>query len=88
MPANEPRYFVDERGGCIAVRDRTKTDPDYQGLHADTYGVVKYWHGHMAKEACPTCGHELDAGWCVAAEASEAAKTLCAELNEGANHAG
>lgn len=37
------RYFVDERVGCIAVRDRLKTDPEYQGLHPDTEGVVRFW---------------------------------------------
>ncbi len=36
----EQRYFVDERGGCIVVRDRTQTDPDYNGRDADTPGVM------------------------------------------------
>lgn len=36
-------YFVDVRAQCVAVRETAKTSPDYQGLHADTYGVVHYW---------------------------------------------
>lgn len=42
---NKGRYFVDLRVGCVAVRDREKTDPMYQGLHSDTEGVVWYRHG-------------------------------------------
>ncbi len=38
----EPRYFVDERAGCIAIRDHWNTDPGYQGLHPDTEGVVVF----------------------------------------------
>lgn len=58
MLENEPRYFVDERGGCVAVRDRTRTDPDYPGLHHDTEGVVLYRHGKVVEQSCPTCGHK------------------------------
>lgn len=39
----EPRYYVDNRCGCVAVCDRTKIDPTYQGLHSGTKGVVKFW---------------------------------------------
>lgn len=39
------RYFVDKRVGCVAVRDRELTDPEYQGLHHDTPGVLAFYMG-------------------------------------------
>jgi hypothetical protein len=43
-----PRYFVDIRGGCGAVRDKwhESYDEDYEGLHNDTRDVVEYKHGY------------------------------------------
>lgn len=43
----EPRYFVDIRAGCGAVRDRLHESYNkyYQGLHYDLYDVVEYKHG-------------------------------------------
>ncbi len=45
-----PRYFVDIRGGCGAVRDKwhKSYDEDYHGLHSDTSDVVEYKHGYIA----------------------------------------
>lgn len=77
------RYFVDERGGCVAVRDRSNTDPEYQGLHEDTGGVVKYWHGEQEKRVCESCGHVSWGGWKVSEEFIEEANRLCDQLNEG-----
>ena len=76
------RYFVDERGGCIAVRDRDKTDPDYNGLHPDTAGVVRYWDGQRVEDKCPTCGHDRSFGWSILDGDREAARALCRELNK------
>ena len=75
------RYFVDKRGGCIAVRERAYTDPEYNGLHGDTPGVVRYWHGTQEFSTCPECGHKRSAGWTVADKDIAAAKALCEELN-------
>lgn len=75
------RYYVDERGGCIAVRDRERTDPATKGLHADTAGVVRYWHGTQVYHVCPTCGHRRMEGWQVADTDRDAAIALCAEMN-------
>lgn len=75
------RYFVDERGGCVAVRDKTLTDPDYQGLHPDTEGVVQYWGGTRVESACPTCGYTRSFGWEVSPADVQAAHKLCDELN-------
>jgi hypothetical protein len=76
------RYFVDERGGCIAVRDREKTDPEYPGLHPDTTGVIRYWGGTPIADTCPTCGQRRPAGWEIADTDRRAAVALCAELNQ------
>ncbi len=66
----EQRYFVDVRGGCIAVRDRTQTDPDYQGLQDDTPGVVKFWKGVW-----------VNGGWVVTGIMRETANGACREMN-------
>lgn len=76
------RYFVDERSGCIAVRDRTLTDPEYSGLHSDTTGVVGYWHGTYTSENCPTCGHLQSKGFTISEVFIQEAYALCDSLNE------
>ena len=76
------RYFVDARGGIIAVRDREKTDPEYQGLWPDTPGVVKHWHGVQRDGTpCPTCGHTSTGHWSVPQETKDEAAALCERLN-------
>jgi len=75
------RYFVDKRGGCVAVRDRNKTDPEYPGLNPDTEGVVKFWMGEQTAKKCAACGHIQSLGWTVPAEFHNAAEKLCNELN-------
>ena len=77
-------YFVDRRGGCVAVRDRALTDPDYQGLHNDTPGVIAFWHGHTAHATCKHCGHRSMAGWDVDLADMDAAQHLCDKLNKEA----
>lgn len=52
------RFFIDERSGCIAVRDKLhpKFDPDYPGLHFDTPDVIYYGHGQRSEnEGEPAC---------------------------------
>lgn len=66
----KPRYFIDARVGCIAVRDRLNTDPDYPGLHSDTDGVAWYKHGRRD-----------GALWGVAPEHAEEAKVVCDRMN-------
>lgn len=45
---DEPRYFVDIRSGCGAIRDRLYPtyDKTYPGLHQDTQDVIEYIHGY------------------------------------------
>lgn len=84
--SNAERYFVDERSGCIAVRDRENTDPDYPGLHSDTTGVVAYWHGRVVEgERCETCGHVSPGGLRVSVHDKAQAILLCGELNAKAS---
>ena len=75
------RYFVDERGGCVAVRDRTLTDPENPGLHPDTTGVIKFWAGTFHKRECKECKVVRSQGWTVNQKDVGAAHALCAELN-------
>jgi hypothetical protein len=75
------RFFVDERGGCIAVRDRVNTDNNYAGLHSDTEGVVKYWHGFRKMKTCVVCKHESLDTWEINADDRFSAYELCEALN-------
>ena len=50
-----PRFILDVRCGCAAVRDtkHPRYDKDYQGLHHDTCDVVEYRHGYQnAEKGC------------------------------------
>lgn len=78
---SESRYFVDERSGSIAVRDRNCTEPDEQGLHPETTGVVRFWMGTYNPGKCPHCNQKIHDGWIVSAELRQAAEILCTRLN-------
>jgi hypothetical protein len=47
-----PRFLLDIRCGCAAVRDtkHPRYDKDYHGLHRDTSDVVEYRHGFQNSE--------------------------------------
>ena len=81
---SDPRFYVDERAGCVAVRDRTKTNPDYPGLHEHTAGVVKFWMGKWEKKLCPECGQSTFARWTVNPSHRAEAECLAKELNREA----
>jgi len=69
---DHPRFFVDKRPGCIAVRDRLHPDfdPSYQGLHFDTVDVIYYSHGVKAQD-----------GWVMADRDVKKAHSVCDHLN-------
>ncbi len=71
---NIPRYFLDLRSGCAAVRDKwhSSYDEDYPGLHSDTSDVVEYRHGF-----------KLDGGWEMREEDIVYLENLCNTLNNG-----
>ena len=72
------RFFVDERGGCVAVRDRAHPhhDPDYSGLHADTCDVVLYFHGTRIPR-----DDKAFASWTVSPMEVEKCHGICERLN-------
>ena len=76
MPHTNYRYFVDERVGCVAVRDRQHTNfhDHIQSLNADTKGVVKYWLGYIIDKKL---------GWTIRPEDLAEALALCDKLNAG-----
>lgn len=82
---SENRYFIDERTGCIAVRDRQATDPDYPGLHSDTAGVVWYEHGEPDNKKCSHCGNTRSYGWKLQHGARERAEEVLERMNNGDN---
>ena len=65
----QDRYFIDQRVGCIAIRDRKNSD-DTNGLHSDTLGAVHYWSGVNGPE-----------GWEVPEDFCKAAKLTCDAMN-------
>lgn len=79
------RYFVDERVGCVAVRDRRFMAASGEpGLHPVSSGVVQYWHGVAVSSKCPTCGQHIGSVWTVNDDDRKAAHVLCDELNAAA----
>lgn len=68
-----PRFFVDERVGCIAIRDthHPEYDVEHQGLDAELPDVVKFQMGTLVNNE-----------WVVSDKITERFKTECASLNE------
>jgi len=67
-----PRHYeIDQRVGCIAVRD-TRVPRDSNGLHPDSAGVVQYWHGRYSSKS----------GWTVSDESTAEAVALRDKLNQ------
>jgi len=67
-----PRFFVDERVGCIAIRDTHHPDFDVerQGLDADMPCVVKFQMGNLVRN-----------GWELREDTIQKFKDECASLN-------
>ena len=68
-----PRFFVDERVGCIAIRDSQHPDFDveHQGLDHELPCVVKFKLGNLVNNE-----------WIVSDETIEQFNSECASLNE------
>ena len=71
-----PRFFVDERAGCIAIRDRENPefDKDHQGLDADLPDVVAFEMGKQVK-------FDKFIGWDLEPKIIKAFKNRCDILN-------
>jgi hypothetical protein len=66
------RYRVDQRVGCIAIRDCNNTNPDDQGLHPDTQGVVWFRSGTKSGSMV----------WEISSDTVRLAELECEKLNE------
>ena len=65
------RYYIDDRGSVIAVRDSTKDKRGERGLYKGMSGVVEMWVGDLSP-----CKAQAVSG-----EIKQEAKALCAKLN-------
>lgn len=71
----DKRFYIDERVGCIAVRDKTKKDEWRSGLSQEDDDVMAFWRGDKVYN---------DSGmeeWRVYDWQKVKAKQLCDELN-------
>uniref|UniRef100_A0A6M3JFK6 Uncharacterized protein n=1 Tax=viral metagenome TaxID=1070528 RepID=A0A6M3JFK6_9ZZZZ len=81
------RYYIDERVGSIAVRDKTLDDPDSPHLDSCAPGVVKFWQGkYVDEDVCIYCKRSPGKKWIVPAEYIREAEELCESLNGGGHH--
>ena len=83
------RYFIDERTGCLAVRDSQAIEQVEQageevsnGLCSESIGVIQFWSGTNKNKKCPTCGHESFDGYHIPEQYLQEAKALCSSLND------
>jgi hypothetical protein len=76
------RYYVDERVGAIAVRDRYLDNPDDKGLWRESQGVIAFWAGRYIPDRCPTCNQPHGGHWSISDEDIASAKLLCETLNK------
>ena len=67
-----PRFFVDKRVGCIAIRDtqHPEFDVEHQGLNSELPDVVKFEMGTLVNNK-----------WVVSEKRIEHFKSECASLN-------
>ena len=67
-----PRFFIDERVGCIAIRDSQHPDFDieHQGLDSELPCVVKFEMGKLVNNE-----------WIVGDETIKKFRSECASLN-------
>ena len=68
-----PRFFVDERVGCIAIRDSHHPDFDieHQGLDSELPCIVKFEMGKLVNNE-----------WVVSDETIDKFRSKCVSLNE------
>jgi len=60
VTSDPERFFVDDRCGCVAVRDRTLLDENSPGLHGDEPDCVKFWMKGKKSVRCQCCDHIAD----------------------------
>ena len=68
------KYYVDERVGCIAVREYFNVNYELSpGLNLDTPDVIKFWGGNQETES---------GDWYVDDKDRNAVNQLCESLNK------
>lgn len=72
--SKEMKFYIDERCGCIAVRERIAQDVS-NGCHPDLIDVIAFWQGTNSFDGN---GQIM---WSVADWQREKAASLCAKLN-------
>jgi len=77
------RYFVDERVGMVAIRDRfhPEYDKERSGLNSQMPDVFISWAGTQVSVICKECGHTKYKEWRVDPAVVKIAENMCAELN-------
>ena len=73
------RYIVDDRCGCVAVRDTSLIDPEQPGLHGDEEDCIQFWAKGRRKTQCEHCLHVSEEY--IADDHVEEAKALAEKLN-------
>ena len=74
--ADKSRFYIDERGGCIAVCDSTLDEFKGNGLSALDTHVVAFWSGESYKD------ENGYSAWMVPEWAKDKAKALLQQLEE------
>ena len=60
-----PRFYIEQRVGCIAVVDSSLRDFDEPGLNPDSNGVVWFKMGEQISKVCELCGHHKGSEWII-----------------------
>ena len=73
-------FIVDDRSGCIAIRDIRLMGDEAPGLHSDYDSVVWMKSKPSIKIHCPACGHARS-DWDDSPELLSEAEAECKKLN-------
>ena len=76
------RYYIDQRKGCIAVRDKNLDNLEDDILWHGIPGVIKFWLFPLEPYFCPTCDQCITNIRPINNEMVKQAEKLCKELNE------
>ena len=76
----EKRFFVDDRCGCVAVRDREKYDPEEPHLDSDVIDVVWFRMKKLIPQRCDKCYQSIQGKWDDEDSVDEAIRE-CEKLN-------
>lgn len=76
------RFFIDERIGCIAVRDSSLMNEDSGNcLERESDGVVWFRMGHHSVRYCEKCHQATGSDWTISDVMRTQAQEECDRLN-------